>query len=80
MEPAMRKTPLHMTTTIIETSVAVAETHLLPAVRARGEAVVLADGVSCRVQLADLEDLRALHLAELLAFGAPADQSGGRRR
>ncbi len=63
-----------------ETSVAVAETHLLPAVRARGEAVVLADGVSCRVQLADLEDLRALHLAELLAFGAPADQSGGRRR
>ncbi|WP_343900900.1 (Fe-S)-binding protein, partial [Nocardioides aquaticus] len=61
-----------------ETSVAVAETHLLPAVRARGSKVVLADGVSCRVQLDDLEQLRALHLSELLAFGAPADQSTAR--
>ncbi len=60
-----------------EVSVAVAETHLLPAVRARGNAVVLADGVSCRVQLADLEDLRALHLVELLAFGVPETQTVG---
>lgn len=54
-----------------ETSVAVAETHLLPAVRAALEAdpatVVLADGFSCALQLDDLAGLRALHLAELLA-------------
>jgi Fe-S oxidoreductase len=50
-----------------ETSVAVAEHQLLPAVRAAGpDAVVLADGFSCRTQLADLADVRALHLAELL--------------
>jgi Fe-S oxidoreductase len=54
-----------------ETSVAVAEHSLLPAVRAAGpDAVILADGMSCRVQLADLAGVRALHLAELLAGGA----------
>lgn len=53
-----------------ETSVAVAELQLMPAVRAMGEgAVVLADGFSCRTQLDDLTDVRALHLAELLAPG-----------
>ncbi|MDX6374009.1 MAG: hypothetical protein QOD98_2997 [Nocardioidaceae bacterium] len=50
-----------------EVSVAVAETHLLPAVRAQPDAVVLADGMSCRVQLDDLAGVPALHLAELLA-------------
>ena len=50
-----------------EVSVAVAETHLLPAVRANPSAVVLADGMSCKVQLDDLADVTALHLAELLA-------------
>jgi len=51
-----------------EVSTAIAEHALLPAVRAAGEgAVVLADGMSCRVQLADLAGVRALHLAELLA-------------
>lgn len=54
-----------------ETSVAVAETHLLPAVRAAldadPETVVLADGFSCALQLDDLAGVRALHLAELLA-------------
>jgi Fe-S oxidoreductase len=50
-----------------EVSVAVAETHLLPALREAGpDAVVLADGFSCRTQLDDLEGRRALHLAELL--------------
>ena len=49
-----------------DVSVAVAETHLLPAVRAQPNAVVLADGMSCRVQLDDLADVPALHLAELL--------------
>lgn len=51
-----------------ETSVAVAEQTLLPAVRAAGEGtVILADGMSCRIQLADLADVPAVHLAELLA-------------
>ncbi|MFI6345850.1 FAD-binding and (Fe-S)-binding domain-containing protein [Streptomyces sp. NPDC050560] len=50
-----------------EVSVAVAETHLLPAVRAHPGAVLLADGMSCRVQLDDLAGAPALHLAELLA-------------
>ncbi|WP_299049893.1 FAD-binding and (Fe-S)-binding domain-containing protein [uncultured Nocardioides sp.] len=52
-----------------EVSVAVAETQLLPAVReARAtdpETVVLADGMSCRLQLDDLADVPAIHLAEL---------------
>ena len=49
-------------------SVAVAETSLLPAVRAAGsDAVLLADGFSCRTQLDHLLGRRALHLAELLA-------------
>ncbi|RJS47869.1 FAD-binding oxidoreductase [Nocardioides cavernaquae] len=51
-----------------EISVAIAETSLLPAVRSAGpEAVVVADGFSCRYQLADLADVRAVHLAELLS-------------
>jgi FAD/FMN-containing dehydrogenase/Fe-S oxidoreductase len=51
-----------------EVSVAVAETHLLPAVRAKGpESVVMADGFSCRTQLEQLGDVRGTHLAELLA-------------
>jgi len=50
-----------------EVSVAVAETHLLPAVREQPDAVVLADGMSCRVQLDDLAGVPAMHLAELLA-------------
>jgi Fe-S oxidoreductase/FAD/FMN-containing dehydrogenase len=51
-----------------ETSVAVAEHTLLPAVRAAAVGtVILADGMSCRIQLADLAGVPALHLAELLA-------------
>ncbi len=50
-----------------DVSVAVAETHLLPAVRANPDAVVLADGMSCRVQLDDLAQVPTMHLAELLA-------------
>ncbi len=49
-----------------EVSVAIAETHLLPAVRANPGAVVLADGLSCRHQLDDLAGVPAMHLAELL--------------
>ena len=51
-----------------EVSVAVAETALLPAVRAAPhDAVVLADGFSCRTQLEQLGRVRSVHLAELLA-------------
>lgn len=50
-----------------EVSVAVAETHLLPAVRSRPGAIVLADGMSCRLQLDDLAGVRSQHLAELPA-------------
>jgi len=51
-----------------EVSVAVAETALLPAVRAAGAAdVVLADGFSCRTQLDQLSDRAGIHLAQLLA-------------
>lgn len=57
-----------MTPEHYDVSVAIAETSLLPAVRAAGaDAVVLADGFSCRYQLADLAGVRAMHLAELLA-------------
>jgi Fe-S oxidoreductase len=45
----------------------VAETALLPAVRSAGDAVVLADGFSCRTQLDQLARVRGTHLAELLA-------------
>jgi FAD/FMN-containing dehydrogenase/Fe-S oxidoreductase len=51
-----------------EVSVAVAEHTLLPAVRgAQPSTEVLADGFSCRVQLAELSDRQGRHLAELLA-------------
>jgi len=51
-----------------DVSVAIAEHQLLPAVRgAAADDVVLADGYSCRTQLADLSDRRGLHLAQLLA-------------
>src|SRR5487761_79551 len=51
-----------------DVSVAVAETALLPAVRAAGDgATVLADGFSCRTQLDQLAGVHGTHLAELLA-------------
>lgn len=50
-----------------EVGVQVAEHDLLPAVReAPPEALVLADGFSCRTQLAELSDRRAITLADLL--------------
>ncbi|MEV0566596.1 FAD-binding and (Fe-S)-binding domain-containing protein [Dactylosporangium sp. NPDC050588] len=49
-----------------DVSVAVAEQQLLPALDAAPSAVVLADGFSCRTQVADLRDRPAVHLAELL--------------
>ncbi|XCW06659.1 FAD-binding and (Fe-S)-binding domain-containing protein [Streptomyces sp. HUAS MG47] len=56
-----------------EVSVACAEDQLLPSVRAAGEdAVLLADGYSCRTQLDQLAGRRARHLAEVLAEGLDA--------
>lgn len=53
-----------------EVSVQVAEHDLLPAIELAGpDAVVLADGFSCRTQVADLAERRAVTLAELLAHG-----------
>jgi len=60
-----------------EVSVAVAETALLPAVRAARAAgsgdgaTVLADGFSCRTQLDQLAGVPGTHLAELLAARLP---------
>ncbi|RBY90433.1 FAD-binding oxidoreductase [Blastococcus sp. TBT05-19] len=51
-----------------DVSVTIAEQQLLPAVRDLSpDAVVLADGFSCRTQLDQLAGRRGLHLAELLA-------------
>lgn len=49
-----------------EVSVAVAQQNLLPSLDADTDAVVLADGFSCRTQIADLRGRRSLHLAQLL--------------
>jgi Fe-S oxidoreductase len=65
-----------------ETSVAVAETSFLPALRSRSAStVVLADGFSCRTQAQQLAGVRPIHLAELLAStGSPgADRAGSLR-
>jgi FAD/FMN-containing dehydrogenase/Fe-S oxidoreductase len=49
-------------------SKAIAQTALLPAVRnAPQDALVLADGFSCRTQLDQLSHIRSTHLAQLLA-------------
>ncbi|WP_159999695.1 FAD-binding and (Fe-S)-binding domain-containing protein [Roseomonas sp. 18066] len=51
-----------------ETSKAMAEISLLPAVRAAAiEDVILADGTSCRHQIRDLSGRQALHSVQLLA-------------
>ena len=51
-----------------DVSVAIAGQQLLPAVTdLAAEAVVLADGFSCRTQLEQLGERRGVHLAELLA-------------
>ncbi|MFI5756192.1 FAD-binding and (Fe-S)-binding domain-containing protein [Streptomyces sp. NPDC051569] len=67
-----------------EVSVACAEDQLLPSVRAAADGTeILADGFSCRTQLAELGGYRARHLAEVLAEGlaeglpeGPAERPG----
>ncbi|MFF5705864.1 FAD-binding and (Fe-S)-binding domain-containing protein [Streptomyces sp. NPDC012794] len=59
-------------------SVACAEEQLLPSLRdAAPDAAVLADGFSCRTQIAQLSGRRARHLAELLAEGMGDGGRGG---
>jgi Fe-S oxidoreductase len=50
-----------------EASKAMAELSLLPAVRKAQDAVIVADGTSCRHQIADGTDAKALHVAQVLA-------------
>lgn len=52
-----------------ELSKTIAETALLPAVRgADAETLLVADGFSCREQIAQLSERKALHIAEVLAL------------
>ena len=52
-----------------DVSMKIGEMDLLPAVRAAGDdALIVADGTSCRHQIADGTDRRALHAAEVLAL------------
>ena len=48
-------------------SMQMAELSLLPAVRARPDAIVVADGTSCRHQIRDGAQREAVHVAQLLA-------------
>jgi FAD/FMN-containing dehydrogenase/Fe-S oxidoreductase len=50
-----------------EVSMQMAEANLLPAVRAKADAIVVADGTSCRHQIADGAQREAVHVAKLLA-------------
>jgi FAD/FMN-containing dehydrogenase/Fe-S oxidoreductase len=69
-----------------EVSMAVGERALLPAVRAAPEAIVIADGFSCRTQIEQGTGRRAWHLAEVLAGRArpgaepTPDHAGGGTR
>ncbi|MCW5575815.1 MAG: FAD-binding oxidoreductase [Burkholderiales bacterium] len=53
----------------VEVSVKAAESALLPAVRAADEkTLIVASGYSCREQIAQLSDRKALHIAEVVAL------------
>ena len=58
-----------------DVSLKVGERVLLPAVRSAGtETLIIADGFSCREQIAQATDRRALHLAEVIQMAIHADQ------
>jgi len=64
-----------------DVSQAVGERRLLPQVRRAGsETLIIADGFSCREQIAQATDRVALHLADVLAIARrqPVDQSAGK--
>jgi Fe-S oxidoreductase len=50
-----------------EVSMKMAELSLLPAVRSAPDAIIVADGTSCRHQIADGAQRQALHVAVVLA-------------
>jgi len=50
-----------------DVSMQMAEATLLPALRAKPEAIVVADGTSCRHQIHDGARREAMHVAKLLA-------------
>ncbi|MBN0044997.1 FAD-binding protein [Streptomyces actuosus] len=61
-----------------DVSRACAQEQLLPAVRdAAPDAVLLADGFSCRTQLEQLAGARGLHLAQVLARSLPGEGTAG---
>jgi Fe-S oxidoreductase len=51
----------------LEVSMQMAELSLLPAVRAKADAIVVADGTSCRHQIHDGAQREAIHVAQLLS-------------
>ncbi len=58
-----------------ELSVKIAEDRLLPTLReAPEDAVIVADGVSCRHQIADLSEREGMHLVEVLAAALVDDE------
>jgi Fe-S oxidoreductase len=59
----------------IEASLAMGELSLLPAVRkAEADTLIVADGTSCRHQIADGTGREALHVARVLAQSVRAAQ------
>jgi Fe-S oxidoreductase len=61
-----------------DVSIAVGERVLLPAVRnADDDTLVVADGFSCREQIEQVTERRALHLAEVLQMALHEERSGG---
>jgi len=52
----------------LEASMRMAELSLLPAVRAASDAIIVADGTSCRHQIADGAARQALHVAQVMAL------------
>ena len=62
----------------IDTSLAMAELSLLPAVRkAPDDAIIVADGTSCRHQIADGAGRGAVHVARVLAMSLEAPPAAG---
>jgi len=58
-----------------ETSTAIGELELLPAVRkADPECLIIADGFSCREQIAQCTDRHALHLAEIIQMALSGER------
>ena len=60
-------------------SMAIGELELLPAVRqASPDSLIIADGFSCREQIAQGTDRQALHLAEVIASALKGKVDAGR--